>query len=125
MKVVKRLQFNNGSGGSCGRRDWEEFEYIDASEVPDIRSFFMNELPKFDRNCNRGGVVGCRYETKSGAILFGVYTEIHPETWKFFAVKGDGAEYEEVEIQQTRRICSDSFCTYPVFDLSVLDGFYQ
>lgn len=118
-KILKRKQFNNGYGCQCCRRDWEETEWIDESEMPTIRDFFENELIKFDQNCADGGCVGITYE-KDGLVLFGVEADIYKAEWYFNAIQEDDDAY------LTKRIPEVSRKNYRdvVFDLQTVWDFY-
>lgn len=118
-KVLKRMQFNNGYGCSCCRRDWEESEWIDEDEMPTIKDFFENEMVQFDTNCANGGCVGITYE-KDGMVLFGVETDIHRVAWNFHAIKEDEDSYETKKIPEVSRKNYRDV----VFDLDVVWDFY-
>ena len=118
-KVLKRMQFNNGYGCSCCRQDWEETEWIDEAEVPDLKEFFQTWLSVFDKNCSKGGCVGITYE-KDGIVLFGVAANIHHVLWHFYAIKGDSDNFDEFKIPEIKRDTSGNV----EFNLAPVWSFY-
>lgn len=115
--ILKRIQYNNGYGCQCCRRDWEEVEWVDEKEASDIKTFFKENLPLFHQNCNAGGKVGIKYQ-KEGVTVFGIEADIYKMGWDFYACKG------EVDFEDTVKIPVKYENGTPSFDLSVLDSFY-
>ena len=118
MKILKVTQFNNGYGCQCCRQDWTETEWIDESELPNIEKFFEENLPKFYKNGNEGGMVGTLFE-KDGEVLFGIYADIYRAGFTFYAYKGTVDNEEEMEIPCDYNVFA------PKFDLSGLKSFYN
>ena len=91
-KVLKRMQFNNGYGCSCCRRDWEETEWINEDEIIDFETLLTETIKEFNKKASDGGCVGITYE-KDGQTLYGIEPDIYKVGWSFYAVFGGEADY--------------------------------
>lgn len=92
-KVLRRMQFNNGYGCSCCRRDWEDTEWIDEYEMIDFETMLTETIKEFDENAGDGGCVGIIYE-KDGKTLYGIEPNIYKVGWEFYAVFDGEADYD-------------------------------
>ena len=101
MEIVERKIFNNGYGCSCCRKDWEETNFIDESDMIPFETLLTDTIKKLERNIGYGGVVGIIYE-KNNKTLYGVNSEIGRALSELSAVFGgedDGNYLYEMPIK--------------------------